>query len=182
VVKIGGAGVCRTDLHIIAGQWAEAMNVALPYTIGHENAGWVYEVGSAVTNVAVGDTVILHPQPSCGLCLACVGNRLLRSCHFLGHQIADRLDLYLFNREQILQQAGTASTDADDPYAHPFSCRERDADHGRVRILPYADIEVSTQSVRRNQESRAADGGALHETSSRNIFRFVIRGHVVTSL
>ena len=71
LVKIGGAGVCRTDLHIIEGQWAAAMNVALPYTIGHENAGWVHEVGSAVTNVAVGDTVILHPTPTCGLCRAC---------------------------------------------------------------------------------------------------------------
>ncbi len=71
VVKIGGAGVCRTDLHIMLGQWAEAMDPALPYTIGHENAGWVHEVGSAVTNVAVGDTVILHPTPTCGLCRAC---------------------------------------------------------------------------------------------------------------
>ncbi|MBA2699124.1 MAG: NAD(P)-dependent alcohol dehydrogenase [Nocardioidaceae bacterium] len=71
VVKIGGAGVCRTDLHIIEGQWAEAMGVALPYTIGHENAGWVHEIGSAVTNVTVGDTVILHPTPTCGLCRAC---------------------------------------------------------------------------------------------------------------
>ena len=71
IVKVGGAGVCRTDLHIIEGQWAAAMNVGLPYTIGHENAGWVHEVGSAVTNVAVGDTVILHPTPTCGLCRAC---------------------------------------------------------------------------------------------------------------
>ena len=71
IVKIGGAGVCRTDLHIILGQWAEAMNPSLPYTLGHENAGWVHEVGSAVTNVAVGDTVILHPTPTCGLCRAC---------------------------------------------------------------------------------------------------------------
>ena len=71
VVRIGGAGVCRTDLHIIEGQWAAAMGVDLPYTIGHENAGWVHEVGSAVTNVAVGDTVILHPTPTCGLCRAC---------------------------------------------------------------------------------------------------------------
>ena len=71
VVKIGGAGVCRTDLHIIEGQWAEAMHPTLPYTIGHENAGWVHEIGSAVTNVQVGDTVILHPTPTCGLCHAC---------------------------------------------------------------------------------------------------------------
>ncbi|MGH3436022.1 MAG: NAD(P)-dependent alcohol dehydrogenase [Sciscionella sp.] len=71
VVKIGGAGVCRTDLHIIEQQWESRSGVTLPYTIGHENAGWVHEVGSAVSNVAVGDTVILHPTPTCGLCHAC---------------------------------------------------------------------------------------------------------------
>ena len=71
IIKVGGAGVCRTDLHIIEGQWAQAMNPALPYILGHENAGWVHEVGSAVTNVVPGDTVILHPTPTCGLCRAC---------------------------------------------------------------------------------------------------------------
>jgi NAD+-dependent secondary alcohol dehydrogenase Adh1 len=71
VVKIGGAGVCRTDLHILEGQWAEKSQVTLPYTIGHENAGWVHAVGTAVTNVAVGDKVILHPLVTCGLCRAC---------------------------------------------------------------------------------------------------------------
>jgi NAD+-dependent secondary alcohol dehydrogenase Adh1 len=71
VVKIGGAGVCRTDLHIIDGQWDAAMHTPLPYILGHENAGWVHQIGSAVTNVSVGDTVILHPTPTCGLCRAC---------------------------------------------------------------------------------------------------------------
>jgi NAD+-dependent secondary alcohol dehydrogenase Adh1 len=71
IVKIGGAGVCRTDLHIIEGQWDAAMRTPLPYILGHENAGWVEEVGSAVTSVAPGDTVILHPTPTCGLCRPC---------------------------------------------------------------------------------------------------------------
>lgn len=71
VVRIGGAGVCRTDLHILEGQWAEKSQVTLPYTIGHENAGWVHAVGSAVTNVREGDKVILHPLVTCGLCRAC---------------------------------------------------------------------------------------------------------------
>jgi NAD+-dependent secondary alcohol dehydrogenase Adh1 len=71
VVRIGGAGVCRTDLHILEGQWAEKSQVHLPYTIGHENAGWVHAVGSAVTNVKEGDKVILHPLITCGLCRAC---------------------------------------------------------------------------------------------------------------
>jgi NAD+-dependent secondary alcohol dehydrogenase Adh1 len=71
VVRIGGAGVCRTDLHILEGQWAEKSQVQLPYTIGHENAGWVHAVGSAVTNVREGDKVIVHPLITCGLCRAC---------------------------------------------------------------------------------------------------------------
>ena len=71
VVRIGAAGLCRTDLHIQEGQWAEKSGVELPYTPGHENAGWVHEIGSAVTNVEVGDTVIVHPYISCGQCGPC---------------------------------------------------------------------------------------------------------------
>jgi NAD+-dependent secondary alcohol dehydrogenase Adh1 len=71
IVRIGAAGLCRTDLHIQEGQWAAKSGVDLPYTPGHENAGWVHEIGSAVSNVAVGDTVILHPFISCGLCDPC---------------------------------------------------------------------------------------------------------------
>lgn len=71
LVRIGAAGVCRTDLHVIEGQWADKMAPQLPYIIGHENAGWVQEVGSAVTNVRPGDAVILHPLVTCGLCRAC---------------------------------------------------------------------------------------------------------------
>jgi NAD+-dependent secondary alcohol dehydrogenase Adh1 len=71
LVEVGAAGLCRTDLHIVEGQWAERSGVELPYIIGHENAGWVREVGSAVTSVAPGDAVILHPLVTCGLCRAC---------------------------------------------------------------------------------------------------------------
>jgi NAD+-dependent secondary alcohol dehydrogenase Adh1 len=71
LVRMGGAGLCRTDLHIQEGQWAEKSGVELPYTLGHENAGWVHEVGSDVTNVVVGDTVIVHPLVTCGLCRPC---------------------------------------------------------------------------------------------------------------
>src|SRR3954453_14467344 len=71
IVRIGAAGLCRTDLHIQEGQWAEKSGVELPYVLGHENAGWVHEIGSAVTNVAVGDTGIVPPLITCGLCRAC---------------------------------------------------------------------------------------------------------------
>jgi len=71
LVRIGAAGLCRTDLHIYEGQWEPLTHPQLPFTLGHENAGWVEDVGSAVSNVAVGDTVILHPHITCGLCRYC---------------------------------------------------------------------------------------------------------------
>jgi NAD+-dependent secondary alcohol dehydrogenase Adh1 len=71
IVRIGGAGLCRTDLHIVEGQWKDKSHVKLPYILGHENAGWVHAVGSAVSHVAVGDTVIVHPLISCGYCRHC---------------------------------------------------------------------------------------------------------------
>ncbi len=71
IVRIGGAGLCRTDLHIIEGQWSNISKVQLPYTLGHENSGWVHAVGAGVTNVAAGDAVIVHPLITCGLCRSC---------------------------------------------------------------------------------------------------------------
>ena len=71
IVRIGGAGVCRTDLHIIEGIWRSKVDVALPYIMGHENAGWVEEVGRGVESVKVGDAVICHPLVTSGHCLAC---------------------------------------------------------------------------------------------------------------
>lgn len=74
IVKVGAAGLCRTDLHIIEGVWKDIMDghgTLLPYIMGHENAGWVEDVGSAVTSVKPGDAVICHPFRNCGVCLNC---------------------------------------------------------------------------------------------------------------
>ncbi len=87
IVKVGGAGVCRTDLHIIEGIWKAALGYpALPFTIGHENAGWIEAVGSGVTHVKVGDPVIVHPLMTCGLCAACRAGHDMHctSSHFPG--------------------------------------------------------------------------------------------------
>lgn len=74
IVKVGAAGLCRTDLHIIEGVWKDIMDVEnnlLPYIMGHENAGWVEDVGSNVKSVKPGDAVICHPLRTCGICLSC---------------------------------------------------------------------------------------------------------------
>lgn len=70
IVRVGGAGVCRTDLHILEGQWADWVPRP-PFTLGHETAGWVEAIGSGVTTVEVGDTVIVHTFMTCGLCRPC---------------------------------------------------------------------------------------------------------------
>jgi NAD+-dependent secondary alcohol dehydrogenase Adh1 len=70
VVRVGGAGVCATDLHAQDGLM-EPAGLTLPVVLGHENAGWVHTVGDDVTTVAVGDAVLVYPAYSCGLCVPC---------------------------------------------------------------------------------------------------------------
>ena len=70
VVRIGGAGVCATDLHAIDGLM-EPAGLTVPVVLGHENAGWVHAVGDGVTAAADGDAVLLYPPYSCGLCVPC---------------------------------------------------------------------------------------------------------------
>src|ERR1043165_9159894 len=69
IVRIAGAGICRTDVHILHGELDAAFHPTLPLTLGHENSGWVHEVGPAVTHLSVGDPVIVHPAVTCGHCL-----------------------------------------------------------------------------------------------------------------
>jgi NAD+-dependent secondary alcohol dehydrogenase Adh1 len=70
VVRIGGAGVCATDLHAIDGHM-EPAGLKPPVVLGHENAGWVHAVGDDVTAARVGDAVLVYPAFTCGLCVPC---------------------------------------------------------------------------------------------------------------
>src|SRR5271155_2058700 len=76
IIKMAGVGVCRTDLHLQSGFFKNVLPAGiLPFTLGHENIGWVDEVGSKVDNLSVGDSVILHPVIACGECMQCrMGN------------------------------------------------------------------------------------------------------------
>src|SRR6202041_1798393 len=56
---------------IVEGIWREKSNVNLPYIMGHENAGWIEDVGKGVTGFQKGDPVICHPLVTSGHCLAC---------------------------------------------------------------------------------------------------------------
>src|SRR5215213_410702 len=67
VVDVQACGVCHTDLHYREG----GINDEFPFLLGHEAAGVVSAVGEGVTNVAVGDYVILNWRAVCGQCRAC---------------------------------------------------------------------------------------------------------------
>lgn len=72
VVKIKAAGICGSDVHVYHGRSAFA---TYPRIIGHELAGEVYQAGSEVKNVKVGDRVAIDPVNSCGHCYACTIGR-----------------------------------------------------------------------------------------------------------
>ena len=66
IVKIGAAGVCRTDLHVIEGEWRHIQDPddkLLPCVMGHENAGWIEEVGSDVEGFKKGCLLYTSPSP-----------------------------------------------------------------------------------------------------------------------
>ena len=71
LVTVQACGVCHTDLHYREG----AINDDFPFLLGHEAAGTVEEVGDGVTNVAVGDFVVLNWRAVCGQCRSCLRGR-----------------------------------------------------------------------------------------------------------
>jgi propanol-preferring alcohol dehydrogenase len=73
IVKVGGAGLCHSDLHLINGEWKDAMPLELPKTPGHEVAGWVEEVGDSVPKDMFerGDLVAVFGGWGCGSCFLC---------------------------------------------------------------------------------------------------------------
>ena len=71
VVRIEGAGFCHSDMHVIDGDLK--LDLILPITLGHENAGVVAEVGHGVTAVKPGDPVAVYGGWGCGFCDMCIG-------------------------------------------------------------------------------------------------------------
>src|SRR3954449_13114952 len=71
VVDVQACGVCHTDLHYREG----GINDEFPFLLGHEAAGIVSAIGEGVTNVAVGDFVILNWRAVCGQCRACAAGK-----------------------------------------------------------------------------------------------------------
>ena len=72
VVKVGAAGLCHSDLHLINGDWQKSLPINLPKTPGHEITGWVEETGTSVPeSIKKGDLVVVFGGWGCGFCSYC---------------------------------------------------------------------------------------------------------------
>ncbi|GAB3688384.1 NAD(P)-dependent alcohol dehydrogenase [Saccharopolyspora tripterygii] len=88
LVEVHAVGLCRTDV-ALRDQW---LPVQLPAVLGHEGAGVVRRVGSAVTKVRAGDKVVMT-FASCGECRFCVGGHPAYCLELLDRNISGgRLD------------------------------------------------------------------------------------------
>lgn len=71
LVRIGGAGACHSDLHLMHDFEPGVLPWGPPFTLGHENAGWVEAMGDGVEGLAVGDPVAVYGPWGCGHCHRC---------------------------------------------------------------------------------------------------------------
>lgn len=71
LVKIAAAGLCHSDLSVINGDRPRQT----PMVLGHEASGVVAELGAGVTDLTVGDHVVMSFLPTCGLCPSCLEGR-----------------------------------------------------------------------------------------------------------
>lgn len=72
-VRVAGCGLCHSDLAMgqVSDEVGAAMGWTVPFTLGHETAGWIDAVGAGVDGVAAGDPVALASPASCGVCRWC---------------------------------------------------------------------------------------------------------------
>jgi len=71
MIRVYAAGLCHSDLSVIDGSRPRVM----PMVLGHEAAGEVVEVGAGVSELMLGDHVVLAFVPSCGRCPSCLDGR-----------------------------------------------------------------------------------------------------------
>jgi propanol-preferring alcohol dehydrogenase len=72
LVRVGGAGACHSDLHLMHDFTDGQLPFGPPFTLGHENAGWVEDVGAGVHDLEIGRPVAVYGPWGCGTCARCL--------------------------------------------------------------------------------------------------------------
>lgn len=84
-VQIKATGVCHSDLSTLTG----VLPTMPPSVIGHEGSGVIAEIGAHVTNVAVGDHVVVNWSPDCGICPECLRGEPYLCMAFIGQAFGE---------------------------------------------------------------------------------------------
>jgi alcohol dehydrogenase, propanol-preferring len=71
LIRIGGAGACHSDLHLMHDFEPGLLPWNPPFTLGHENAGWVEALGPGVSGLEIGQAVAVYGPWGCGRCRRC---------------------------------------------------------------------------------------------------------------
>jgi 2-desacetyl-2-hydroxyethyl bacteriochlorophyllide A dehydrogenase len=114
LVDVLACGICGTDLHLRHGMRLPA-GAEYPVRPGHEVAGTVREVGETVTDVAVGDLVVLHPVDPCRTCDTCLSGaeQLCPNGSVLGiHRPGGLADTVAWPADRMVMANGLAPTRA----------------------------------------------------------------------
>jgi alcohol dehydrogenase, propanol-preferring len=72
LVKVAGTGACHSDLHVIAATAAGKSFFTPPFTLGHENTGWIEALGPGVGGLSAGEPVAVYCAWGCGRCRMCL--------------------------------------------------------------------------------------------------------------
>lgn len=84
LIRVRKTGICGTDLHIYSwDEWAQR-TIPVPMAIGHEFVGQIVELGSTVTDFAVGDLVSGEGHVTCGRCRNCMAGHRHLCAHSIG--------------------------------------------------------------------------------------------------
>lgn len=85
-IKLSSIGVCGSDIHYYSEGKIGSQVVQYPFAVGHECSGVIVEKGENVTNVKIGDLVVVDPAVHCGVCDQCLSGRphTCRNNRFLG--------------------------------------------------------------------------------------------------
>lgn len=103
-IKIEATGVCHSDLHAMQGSLPQPA----PFVPGHEGAGTISAVGDGVTDLAVGDHVVVAWSPPCGKCNNCVERKQPHLCVMIQFAIAGT-PRFTRNGEPVFGMAGTGT-------------------------------------------------------------------------
>lgn len=123
LIQVKACGVCGTDVHIYEGD-PGAAEVTPPTILGHEFAGVVTEVGSAVTNCRPGDRVCVDPNCYCGTCEAC-RNGIAHYCSSMigyGTTVNGAFAEYCAVDERQIYKLGDNTTFEQGAMTEPVAC------------------------------------------------------------